>query len=223
MFYEDQEVEARCSKWLSTVNALALLKRHYHNQVHAQERLISWAGADLIPTKCRRMVITGLHPAERDECLIAPDYWAEFESTSARHREDWISGDFVLKRWNRYDEDRKVKVFKVTFCEADLLKLIPADVPTPAVPSLEDVREIRIINQDDTARLGKARGGAPRKDWWDDLWIEMIRRIRAGTLTPQSAADLQRTMLTWLGDQEIYPGDDTLKKTARKLFKYLEE
>jgi hypothetical protein len=67
------------------------------------------------------------------------------------------------------------------------------------------------------------KGGAPRKGWWDDLWIEMIRRIRAGTLHPESAAELQRIMLDWLGEQGFYPGEDTLKKTARKLFKYLDE
>lgn len=66
-------------------------------------------------------------------------------------------------------------------------------------------------------------GGAPRKAWWDDLWIEMIRRIRADELHPETAAELQRIMLDWLGEQGFYPGEDTLKKTARKLFKYLQE
>jgi hypothetical protein len=70
---------------------------------------------------------------------------------------------------------------------------------------------------------GKKKGGAPRKDWWDHLWIEMIRRIENGTLDPASAADLERDMLEWLGAQGIYPGDSTLKTTSRNLFKYLKE
>ncbi|WP_156878227.1 hypothetical protein [Sphingopyxis sp. QXT-31] len=67
------------------------------------------------------------------------------------------------------------------------------------------------------------KGGRPRKGWWDDLWIEMIRRIEAGNLHPTSAAQLQKKMEDWLGENQIYPGDSTLKPMANKLFKYLQE
>jgi hypothetical protein len=69
----------------------------------------------------------------------------------------------------------------------------------------------------------KPKGGAPRKDWWDLLWIEMIRRIQDDSLHPESAAALERTMLEWLATQGVFPGDSTLKRTASNLFRYLRE
>jgi|GEM_PF-3055811 len=74
-----------------------------------------------------------------------------------------------------------------------------------------------------TPKREKPKGGRPRKGWWDDLWLEMIKRIQQGDLKPENAADLQRMMEDWLGENQIYPGDSTLKPTARKLFKYLDE
>lgn len=79
------------------------------------------------------------------------------------------------------------------------------------------------VTEQGTAATIKPAGGRPRKDWWDDLWIEMFRRIEAGQLSPQSAADLQRQMEDWLGEKQEYPGDSTLKPMSLKLFKYLRE
>lgn len=66
--------------------------------------------------------------------------------------------------------------------------------------------------------------GAKRKDWWDILWIEMIRRIRAGTLTPKNQADLQEILEDYVRDalHQTF-GDSTLKPMASNLFKFLEE
>lgn len=69
-----------------------------------------------------------------------------------------------------------------------------------------------------------ARRGAKRKDWWDHLWIEMIRRIRAGTLRPNKPGELQVILEDYVRDQLGYdPGESTLKPMASNLFKYLEE
>lgn len=69
-----------------------------------------------------------------------------------------------------------------------------------------------------------ARRGAKRKDWWDHLWIEMIRRIRAGTLKAAKPADLQIILEDYVRDELGYEaGDSTLKPMASNLFKYLEE
>ena len=67
------------------------------------------------------------------------------------------------------------------------------------------------------------KGGRPRATWWDDLWIEMIRRNEAGRLNPTSAAQLEGWMDDWLRKQGFSPGDSTLKPSSLKLFKYLQE
>lgn len=74
------------------------------------------------------------------------------------------------------------------------------------------------------SKPARGRRGAPRKDWWDLLWIEMIRRIRAGTLKPKNQADLQRILEEHAGNVlDVDYGDSTLKPMASNLFKYLQE
>lgn len=69
-----------------------------------------------------------------------------------------------------------------------------------------------------------ARRGAKRKDWWDHLWIEMIRRMLAGNLHPKRPADLEREMLIFVeNDLGETVGDSTLKPMASNLFKFLQE
>ena len=65
--------------------------------------------------------------------------------------------------------------------------------------------------------------GAKRKDWWDHLWIEMIRRIRAGELNPKNKTELQDILEEYVDEIGGNYGDSTLKPTASNLFEYLEE
>lgn len=88
-----------------------------------------------------------------------------------------------------------------------------------------DIRELsEEVSPSQAAPDSKPRRGARRKDWWDHLWIEMIRRIQAGTLTPKNIAELQETLEEYAGNvlNEDY-GDSTLKPMASNLFKYLQE
>jgi hypothetical protein len=83
---------------------------------------------------------------------------------------------------------------------------------------------VETATEPEPALCKSARRGAKRKDWWDILWIEMIRRIQAGTLNPNSPAELQRILEDYTSgtlNQEY--GDSTLKPMASNLFKYLQE
>jgi hypothetical protein len=70
--------------------------------------------------------------------------------------------------------------------------------------------------------------GRPAAEWWDDLLIEMFRRLWEDRWSPRTQADLVRAMHEWLaqnpGDDPAKPreaGDTTLELRARKLFKAL--
>lgn len=63
----------------------------------------------------------------------------------------------------------------------------------------------------------KHAGGAPRKEWWDDFWIEICRQIWENG-PPKSQADLQRAMHQWVENNGGDVGDTTIKKAAKKLF-----
>ena len=135
MQIEDAEIEARCPRWIMAPAALQLLAPHYGKIWDAQNRLISWAGAGLVATRCRRMVTSGNRPTHADDCLVSSKFWAQFESIHSRRGEDWVAGDFVVSDWARHDETRKVQLYSVSFCETDLVALLPETRPNSPRPS----------------------------------------------------------------------------------------
>jgi hypothetical protein len=64
------------------------------------------------------------------------------------------------------------------------------------------------------------KGGRPRKEWWDDFWIEICGLIYEGKLIPKTQADLEKAMLEWVENRrDAEVGETTIKSAARKLFK----
>jgi hypothetical protein len=64
----------------------------------------------------------------------------------------------------------------------------------------------------------KHAGGAPRKKFWDDLFIEMFRQLWEGELTPERPSDIGNAMLDWAEKQGHKLGETSVKEPARKLF-----
>ncbi len=61
--------------------------------------------------------------------------------------------------------------------------------------------------------------GRPRGGHWEDMLIEMARRIHFGDFKPAKQANLERAMLDWLSENG-HPGDEsTVRLRASKLFK----
>jgi hypothetical protein len=89
-----------------------------------------------------------------------------------------------------------------------------------------------ITATDEFATGGKAAAravGRPRAEWWDDLLIEIFRRLWEENWTPRNQADLVAAMHDWLannpGDDPDKPreaGDTALKARAKKLFDALD-
>lgn len=65
----------------------------------------------------------------------------------------------------------------------------------------------------------KAKGGAPRKEFWDDLWIAIFAQLWDGKLKPTTQSDIERAMLDWAERRGEKLGETTVKKPAQKLFK----
>lgn len=71
--------------------------------------------------------------------------------------------------------------------------------------------------------------GRPKAEWWDDLLIEMFRRLWEDNWTPRTKAEVVEAMHGWLsknpGDDPAKPreaSDTALKARAKKLFDVLE-
>lgn len=62
------------------------------------------------------------------------------------------------------------------------------------------------------------RGGRPKKEWWDDLWVEMCRQIYEGDLQPKKQVDIEKAMADWAIQQGHEASDNLFRPKARLLF-----
>lgn len=213
---DDQSVDTE-PQWVTAPAAVSYLTGVVGDIVEAQETLIKRAGANMIATRCARQRVAELatdHITLTDAREVHYPFWRLFESSNVRITENWKLGDFELFQTLPNGQSKYVAIFSVEFA-------LPAELrsgPPPIPPADTTASPPPLVEQS-----ARNVGGRPRKGWWDDLWIELIRRIQAGKLNPTSAAQLENIMNDWLTQRGYSPGDSTTKPTALKLFNYLKE
>ena len=122
----------------------------------------------------------------------------------------WITGELTYRR-REYGSGEQITArhFNVRF-EPEGVRAIIANAAPPNTAS----QEMQAPSSTDANK-----GGRPRKDWWDDFWIDICRQIYENDLKPARQADLERAMLDWVSDHGYEVGETTIKSAARKLFK----
>lgn len=60
--------------------------------------------------------------------------------------------------------------------------------------------------------------GTRRKEWWDDLLIEVARALFAGHLIPKRQSDIEKFMLDWAASHDHDVGPTAVRERARKLW-----
>lgn len=167
--------------------------------------------AGVIDAAARSAVLrTGDQRSQFDLRVIGQRFWnPPWQATG----EDWFdTGDLQIQRV-RYEDVNEDDAW--------------GPGPLPIVVASMIFFEVRIdpagLQRVESAPPPRRPGGAKRKGWWDDLWVEMIRRMEAGSLNPATAVELESIMGDYLDDLGFSPGDSTLKPMSLKLFKYLQE
>jgi hypothetical protein len=69
-----------------------------------------------------------------------------------------------------------------------------------------------------SSRSPANKGGRPRKEWWDSLWVEMARQLYAGDLQPKKQADIEKSMADWVSAQGQEASVRIIRDAARKLW-----
>jgi hypothetical protein len=158
--------------------------------------------------------------AEKKPALIPKRFWKSISQTGT----DLWSGGYA-RFWIHKGYDGKptaYQCFGIKLNPSDVRSTLPpmppeserrkwvkkpAEAPkTAALPPAQPIKEIN-------------RGGRPRKDWWDDFWIDICGQIYEGKLIPKTQADLERAMLGWAENRNHEMSEATAKVAARKLFK----
>lgn len=113
--------------WISPQAALNVLRPLYVKDEGAQNVLVTYAGAGLVRTWCRRMAAkraANYEPVsvEHDNIFIDKHFWEAFSDSGRRLFEDWGTGCFSAQRYQN-KEWWVYRAFAVQFCEDDLLTL----------------------------------------------------------------------------------------------------
>jgi hypothetical protein len=225
---ESQISEQEWSRWLDPFNATQRIKQA---GLADDERAIGWLAARLSNGELRGAGYVPCHNSERDTydwhlCMPSAHVWEHVRLIPWRD-DFWVSGTYSPKI-----DENDLDLSVLSYARRELgpkvpdgfdhtlwkfrFDPIPIDEFCSPTPSTSNERP--------AAKIDKGRRGPKRKDWWDHLWIEMIRRIRAQTLKPKNQASLQAEMEDFVRDDlGTEPGDSTLKPMAAKLFKFLEE
>jgi hypothetical protein len=201
------------SRWLTPLQTYDLLSKQWSYQTICSTLRRLLAHSEVLA----RARVLKVRPPQDDEqnrtvrCALVIDYLWE-DAPPSDGDDFWENGliDFELN-------GTEYTCIDVRFEPDAIVALIKQPVSTKAPESASPPSQ--------TAELPRPKNlrGAHRKDWWDHLWIEMIRRIRAGTLKPKNKAELQEILEACVDEIGGNYGDSTLKPMASNLFEYLEE
>jgi len=141
--------------------------------------------------------------------IIPRRFWKDF----SEHGSDFWNGDarFFLPGSST---SSVFQAFGIKLCPDDVRDCFPEPtyrfVDKPAKQSAEPSQ--------DTASPKQNQGGRPRKDWWDDFWIDICGQIYEGEMKPKRQADLEKVMLDWATKHGHEMSEATARKVAKKLF-----
>jgi hypothetical protein len=122
------------------------------------------------------MFITG--PNAQPDAEVPKEFW--WAGGREALEQNWQTGDF--ETW--IDRKTHMRALGVSFHLGDLQKTFPdvfkADDAIAKTPS------------------SVAKPGRPPAEWWDDLWIDICRRLYEGELQPKKQADIEGAMSEWI-------------------------
>jgi hypothetical protein len=137
---------------------------------------------------------------------IDPDLWLRVRVDS----DFWISGQTVIDDLAEYSGgyDVTARLFGIRFHPDDIREMV-AQAPKKIATS---------VPQPAPSADAPNKGGRPRKEWWDDFWIDICGQIYEGNLKPARQAELEKAMLDWATNHGHEMSEATARKAAKKLF-----
>jgi hypothetical protein len=227
------QVEDESSLWLLPGDALARVREVISEHITAIDTIVDRLKVGLV--KATYETLAWENTSRRhtiQQKFIPQDYWKHYTRSAASSR-IWDTSDLRLflgaVDGSLTENNSYLTFFQVRLGSDGIDKIIantprakPATMPAIAVTAHPSVT-VSAPSIDPSAKASAAtnRGGRPRKEWWDDFWIEICRKIYDNEIKElNTQADLERVMLEWVENHrngEV--GETTIKAAAKKLFK----
>jgi hypothetical protein len=216
-FARAEKMESK-EEWNSAAEAVQLLAPALKGEHTAKMTLCKRAHAGMIRTRAERFIV-----AERaaDSVEIPAVFW--WAEGHAALNQNWRAGDFdtwveshKLHRDLRFSGGKvHLEAFNVSFLRSAVEKLIPASTVSPvAQPGQGEVQP---------ATPSPNKGGRPRREFWEELWVEISRQLYVGDLKPKTQADIEAAMHQWISDQGHESGGTAVRDRARMLWRAIEK
>lgn len=90
--------------------------------------------------------------------------------------------------------------------------------PEPIAAFCERARKPRAELNPQAALPNRAKGGRPRKPFWDQLWASVAAQLYNGDLKPARQADIERAMHEWLAANGEDAGETAVRAKAKLLW-----
>lgn len=123
----------------------------------------------------------------------------------------------------RFNPDHMARIVERT---AKAISRLEEDEPKPAEfpasPTMVAEAQAELDAKLDKAAPASSRG-RPRKDWWDDLWVEMARQLWVGDLKPSKLAEIETAMHDYLAQRNETASETPIRNAARKLFAMIQK
>lgn len=193
-------------EWIRAADAVRLLAPDGKGEYSAKMTLCKRAHAGMLRSRAERFIVGG---RARDNVELPTAFWWA-EGHEALHA-NWRAGDFDT--WPKGQpslSDVHLEAFNVSFLRTDLERIMPPPKVAPASLQ-EDVRPPR------------NKGGRPKREFWEELWVEIARQLYVGDLKPKTQADIENAMHQWIVAKGYTASESTVRDRARMLWRVIEQ
>jgi hypothetical protein len=198
------------SGWLTPRRALEILDSVFHETNLSKHELLQRLRGGMVRAICHQTSIDGRQIKAHMVNKLGSEDWDHIYSND----EFWITGTHsgsTYREYGGYNPSKPIRFFDVRFNPDDINAIV-----APHQAHQKSASE-PVAPSETVATLNK--GGAPRKEWWDDFWIAICGQIWEGDLKPNSQAELERVMLDWASQNGHDMSETSAKVAARKLFR----
>lgn len=204
-FARAEKVETQ-EEWIRAADAVRLLAPDGKGEYSAKMTLCKRAHAGMLRSRAERFIVGG---RARDNVELPTVFWWA-EGHEALHA-NWRTGDFDT--WPKGQpslSDVHLEAFNVSFLWTDLERIMPPPKVAPASLQ-EDVPPPR------------NKGGRPKREFWEELWVEIARQLYVGDLKPKTQADIENAMHQWIVAKGYTAGESTVRDRARMLWRVIQQ
>jgi hypothetical protein len=219
-------------KWITPMEALAILRAAFGDDPYTnpRETMLAALKAGVVLGVAGRtsrhngrdvQELEPIPPKAWENIRTSDDVWTTSHTTYGERLTSRAYGSTTVT----------VSAFEVRFPSDAVQDLVPKSsmppVPPPPTATWESLRSRPRPAQQQVApkvtvpEPQKPKGGAPRKVWWDALWVEMCMLVYRGDLKPGESkqVDIENAMADWVSQQpETDASERTIRDAARKLF-----